>query len=786
MNEEKLAVTAEAPEQLGSENEVEFVREQADDELPEDRFESLDKGETEGTGWSDEFRRVLEERRAELREAGDLAAARFDKETAVGKLLLKGYNRSTAAKWYRAVNRDNRVWKYKYPQSVLDQIHARGYLARNIERLGLLDNASCERITDLDYLFLRPMNNNFSKWIEDINTMNRVLPEFRDYLPKIYYSIVNRDGLKILDYPFARQERNINDILETLDKCGDELQLRPAFWASTGKRYNLRYVDRSQVSVNGKLYTVEGFRKLLRDRSSNYLICERVRYDYPITETWEGTGFFKCYIVNNNDGCRIQCAVAELAPAEGKAAKQYLIDRASGTFRMDGSTVAVPHWDEIRTKLTEMAEAMPQLLYYTISVVPTVDGFRVSHCSHRPYLPQIPFDPELNDFLKQWVAEKKKTHVPISKKIQTADDLVFAKFVKKYCRKGIRPYMQRIWIQAVKSDLFYNGTSLKEKVWAWTRGFLSHHIEQYGLTEENYQNFLSDYDYYWLNRINNVYQGWINDKTTFRHVMEPMKEYVPDYYFSVFKRGEELVIVRMQDCPEHITTSESGILQLLREQKKLAFKASAGTHGDGFYCLEYRDGCYWINGDRVGALKIVDLLKSQRTFYLLTSYIEMHPDLKKIYPNSVNSIRIMVINRHGYDPVIEQTYMRIGSSGSGYTDNVGYGGICAMVDYETGRLYDAETLSNHKFMPCPRHPDTGEQVEGVLIPHWVLICEKVAEICQLFPELEYLGFDVAVTEKGFELMEINIHQDLHKVARHPEEVREYFRERIEYKKRITK
>ena len=173
MNEEKLAVTAEAPEQLGSESEVELVRELADDELPEDRFESLDKGEAEGTGWSDEFRRVLEERRAELREAGDLAAARFDKETAVGKLLLKGYNRSTAAKWYRAVNRDNRVWKYKYPQSVLDQIHARGYLARNIERLGLLDNASCERITDLDYLFLRPMNNNFSKWIEDINTMNR-------------------------------------------------------------------------------------------------------------------------------------------------------------------------------------------------------------------------------------------------------------------------------------------------------------------------------------------------------------------------------------------------------------------------------------------------------------------------------------------------------------------------------------------------------------------------------------------------------------------------------------
>ena len=66
----------------------------------------------------------------------------------------------------------------------------------------------------------------------------------------------------------------------------------------------------------------------------------------------------------------------------------------------------------------------------------------------------------------------------------------------------------------------------------------------------------------------------------------------------------------------------------------------------------------------------------------------------------------------------------------------------------------------------------------------VLICEKVGEICQLMPELEYLGFDVAVTEDGFNVMEINIHQDLHKVALHSDEIREYYQERIAYKKKI--
>ena len=43
--------------------------------------------------------------------------------------------------------------------------------------------------------------------------------------------------------------------------------------------------------------------------------------------------------------------------------------------------------------------------------------------------------------------------------------------------------------------------------------------------------------------------------------------------------------------------------------------------------------------------------------------------LRAIYPKSVNTIRMMVINSHGCDPKIMQTHMRIGSSTTGFTDN---------------------------------------------------------------------------------------------------------------------
>ena len=50
------------------------------------------------------------------------------------------------------------------------------------------------------------------------------------------------------------------------------------------------------------------------------------------------------------------------------------------------------------------------------------------------------------------------------------------------------------------------------------------------------------------------------------------------------------------------------------------------------------------------------------------------------------------------------------------------------------------------------------------------------------PELEYLGFDVAITETGPQIIEINIHQDLHKSNTFSEEVMDFFHDKIAQKK----
>ena len=104
-----------------------------------------------------------------------------------------------------------------------------------------------------------------------------------------------------------------------------------------------------------------------------------------------------------------------------------------------------------------------------------------------------------------------------------------------------------------------------------------------------------------------------------------------------------------------------------------------------------------------------------------------------------------------------------------------------MVDTETGELYDPQTIKEHIYYPCPNHPDTGTPIAG-LLPNWDLICREVLNIAKYLCQLEYLGFDVAITPDGFCVLEINVHQDLHKVNLFSDEIKEFFDRKIMYKK----
>lgn len=70
------------------------------------------------------------------------------------------------------------------------------------------------------------------------------------------------------------------------------------------------------------------------------------------------------------------------------------------------------------------------------------------------------------------------------------------------------------------------------------------------------------------------------------------------------------------------------------------------------------------------------------------------------------------------------------------------------------------------------------------MPNWELAKQKVLEIAESIPQLEYLGFDLAMTEDGFKLPEINRFPDFPRIDRLTPEIIDYLLYKLEQKKRL--
>lgn len=340
-------------------------------------------------------------------------------------------------------------------------------------------------------------------------------------------------------------------------------------------------------------------------------------------------------------------------------------------------------------------------------------------------------------------------------------------------KKGFVDYMYKYWLKDVFRDTLTHTCSFKDLRWAHKRGFYSYRIEQYGLTDKNYKDFLSDREYKKMRPINSKYNKLLTDKLlTYYLLNSRFEKYIPRCYCKLVNDNEGLHFYKVNNSGY---TSFEEILKLLKEKKKLICKKIVGSHGDGLIKLEYFSEDYiYINNEKEKVARLLEIFENSKSSYIVTEYIEMHDELKKICSDVTCTIRMMTINIGNERNVIKDAYFKFATKNTGITDNVSKGGIVAKINLETGEIYKPELLTNHKFHECLIHPDSKYPIKGV-IPNWQIIKNKVIEICDYLSELEYLGFDVVVTNKGFKILEINTHQDLHKYAEYSNEIKEYFK-----------
>ena len=163
-------------------------------------------------------------------------------------------------------------------------------------------------------------------------------------------------------------------------------------------------------------------------------------------------------------------------------------------------------------------------------------------------------------------------------------------------------------------------------------------------------------------------------------------------------------------------------------------------------------GCERLNiADFENVQALYDYLK-EKEFYTIEDVIKNHPDISKMYDNAVNSMRIITMLDKDQKPHCMYIVQKIGLNGSIIDNNC----MFSPVDIETGCIkYPAHSGDTTLGIIYEEHPNTHVKIQGYKIP---FVKEAVAmcfEAALKVPQVRYVGWDVAVTEKGPIIIEGN-------------------------------
>ena len=143
--------------------------------------------------------------------------------------------------------------------------------------------------------------------------------------------------------------------------------------------------------------------------------------------------------------------------------------------------------------------------------------------------------------------------------------------------------------------------------------------------------------------------------------------------------------------------------------------------------------------------------ESVKKMVVLEHQLIQHPDMARLHPGSVNTMRILTDNVKG-NVTIAYIIVKMGT-GDSVCDNSGQGGILARVDEATGCIRTPAT--DDYFHVYDKHPDTGIPLVGYQLP---MIEEAKALACQAaleIPEVGHVGWDMAIGPDGPAIIEGN-------------------------------
>jgi len=254
----------------------------------------------------------------------------------------------------------------------------------------------------------------------------------------------------------------------------------------------------------------------------------------------------------------------------------------------------------------------------------------------------------------------------------------------------------------------------------------------------------------------------LRDKLAFKILCEFYGLPVPKY-FGLLKNGE-------------FEGGKDKALALIDHHKpaRLALKPVVGQNGVGIQ---------FFSPDQFETVCGAAELRNQT--YVIEEAIQQHPDLNKINPHSVNTIRLITfLCRDGKVALLAG--MLKASTSKIPVDNFNLGGIAIGIDLDSGRLkqkgfvkfYSPDSVIDNRKSTDPatiqkvlkdikemqtrhpgrtfdKHPLTGFVFENFQLPFWQEVVDTAVRAQQVFYHGKAVAWDIAVTPNGPVILEGN-------------------------------
>lgn len=245
-----------------------------------------------------------------------------------------------------------------------------------------------------------------------------------------------------------------------------------------------------------------------------------------------------------------------------------------------------------------------------------------------------------------------------------------------------------------------------------------------------------------------------NDKLVAQNYLESLNLPLPRLY------GAYHPVRRLGHVP--VLADAPSLGSFLRESIPYPFVAKPvlGMWGKNVYAVtaldRERDELTLSNGQRLTVEEFVSALEPGfgRGGYLFQERLKPHPEIAALCGERICSVRVVTILDPR--PVVISTLWKV-ATGTAMADNFWEAGnLVAPVDADTGRVGQTFTGMGLQRVDISEHPDTGRTLVGATLPDWPRVLELCREGTASLTGLKMQAWDVALTDRGPVLLEVNI------------------------------